>query len=304
LLPIDSSPANNNGDSTRPYTSSLGVPLRWDPGSSPKYSIVSDAGDQEQLRQNRIALHKEESFEDEIAQSIASLPVPSSKYELQMMIRGARQDTISVDGRVQKFIPKEELYRVINVDSVTREMMRDLSQVHSLAKIQEYANQICQEVETDELRKGKARIRSFRKIFALLVLTETTSSIIRFLEEKVSDQDLPLKRDWDELYRKSDEKGLEALRCFNHEMWSPMKKENFNEYQYWFLAPYFSPPGQDGVVKHYILQDEHILPFLAPVNAEEAADREGTYGKVIMVSALNISSNSHPSTMPQTSRLS
>ena len=70
-----------------------------------------------------------------------------------------------------------------------------------------------------------------------------------------------------------------------------MKLENFQRYQWWLLATYFSPPDDDGVVKNYKLQAQHILPFLTPGNAlSQSIDRTGGYGKVIMV---NIPSDHH-----------
>ena len=209
-----------------------------------------------------------------------------SRHELQENILAARQQTRNNEGQIRKFIPKDELCRVVNTESVTRELVKELSKVHSHEQIRSYAKNVCRESVTGEMRKGKAKIKSFRKIFALLVLVEAASSILLFLEEDVSDQDLPLTlvrhQGTDELYRKSDQHKV-PLRCFKHEMWSPVKLENFQEYQWWMLAPFFSP-DEDGIVKHYILRDEHILPFIASNDKEDQiADKTGGYGKVIMV---------------------
>jgi serine/threonine protein kinase len=49
------------------------------------------------------------------------------------------------------------------------------------------------------------------------------------------------------------------------------------------LAPFFSR-DDCGDVKHYTLEDHHIMPFVAPENGQnEDADRRGGYGKVLMV---------------------
>ncbi|KAF1850768.1 uncharacterized protein K460DRAFT_274684, partial [Cucurbitaria berberidis CBS 394.84] len=270
----------------RPFTSSLGVPHQWPHSVSPKLSIISDAGDQQQLRLKRTLAQPEESFDEnyDIEQSLASLPPLGPTHELQEQILDARQRTRNNEGQIRKFIPKEDLCRVVNTDSVTRALMKELSQVHSHEQIRSYAKVICTELETNEIQRGKAKIKSFRKIFALLVLVEAASSIVRFLDEDVSDQDLPLtlvrRQGTDELYRKGN-RNKKPLRCFKL---SPVKLENFQEYQWWMLAPYFSP-GEDGVMKHYILQDDHILPFVDPDDADEGGVviKTGGYGRVLMV---------------------
>ena len=202
----------------------------------------------------------------------------------------ARQVTRNNEGQLKRFIPRGKLSRVITVEAVTKELQGTLSQVQpriSQERIQYYAKQVCKETQTQEIRKGKAKIKSFRKIFALLVLVEAASSIIRFVDEDVSDQDLPLTLvrhpGTSQLYRKENqEKG--PLMCFEDEIWGPVKLEMFQEYQWCLLAPFFSPPDEGGVVKNYMLQDEHILPYVVPDNPkDQIIDKIGGYGKVIMV---------------------
>lgn len=259
----------------------------WDHGTSPKLSIISDAGDQQQLRQKRTLVSSQDSFDHDydLEQSLASLPPPESEYGLQGKIMAARELTRNNEGQIRRyFIPKAELCRVINTESVAKELMKELSQVHSLEKIKSYAKQVCKEVETEEIRRGKAKIKSFRKIFALLVLVEVASSLPLFIEEDVSDQDLPLSlvEGTHSFYRRGDPQKT-PLSCFKHKKWSPVKIENFQVYQWLLLAPFFSR-DEDGDVKHYILQDEHILPFLASANVEDhLIEKTGGYGKVIMV---------------------
>ncbi|KAI4649190.1 hypothetical protein J4E93_003504 [Alternaria ventricosa] len=244
-----------------------------------------DAGDQQQLHEERNLRPPEVSFDEDLAQSLASLPPLGDRYELQQEIMDARLSTRDNEGQVETFVSKAKLRHVITVDSVTRELTRTATQSTvqlSSEKIQSYARIVCTEAE-DERQKGTTKITTFRKIFALLVLIEAVSSIVDFVREGVTDQDLPLvKHDGaGELYRKGGQICV-PRGCFKE--WSPLKLENFQRYQWWLLATYFSPPDDDGVVKNYKLQDQHILPFLTPGNAlSQSIDKTGGYGKVIMV---------------------
>jgi hypothetical protein len=254
---------------------------------SPKLSVanISDAGDQQQLRQERNR-RSEDSFEEDLEHSLASLPVLGARYELQEEILEARQNTRDNEGQVKKFVSKAKLRNVITADAVTRELTRTSAKFQpplSPEQIKSYAKTVC--VATEKEQKGKTKIKSFRKIFALLVLVEAVPSIVDFVREDVADQDLPLtlvkNHGTDEFYRKGDE-NRDPLSCFSD--WSPLKRENFQSYQWWLLATYFSPPDDDGVVKNYKLQDEHILPFVTPENdLGHCSDKTGGYGKVIMV---------------------
>ncbi|KAF2849504.1 hypothetical protein T440DRAFT_398982, partial [Plenodomus tracheiphilus IPT5] len=249
--------------------------------------VISDAGDQQQQHQELDLVQSDGlSGEDyDLAQSLASLPPLASRHELQTNILDARQRTRNNEGQVRRFIPKEELCRVIDLASVARELRKVLPHLNA-EEISSYSKAVCQQTETKTKRHGKYQIKSFRKIFALLVLLETASSIVNFLEEDVSDQDLPLKlveqRGKPVFLRKGDRTEA-ALRCFSHEVWSPVKLETFQEYQWLLLAPFFSPV-ENGIVKHYVLQTQHILPFVASdATDDNTADKLGGYGKVLMV---------------------
>ncbi|KAI4958379.1 hypothetical protein J4E86_003979 [Alternaria arbusti] len=193
-------------DPVRAYTSSLGPPACRNLLISPKLSVtnISDAGDQQQLREERNLSPPEVSFDEDLAQSLASLPPLGDRYELQQEIMDARLSTRDNEGQIETFIPKAKLHLPL--------------------------------VKHDETG---------------------------------------------ELYRKGDQICV-PRGCFKG--WSPLKLENFQRYQWWLLATYFSPPDDDGVVKNYKLQDQHILPFLTPGNAlSQSIDKTGGYGRVIMV---------------------
>lgn len=187
----------------------------------------------------------------------------------------------------QEFLPRGELRHLINPESVFRELTKDLSAIHSPKNIRGFAETVCSEIEV--IRDNKIKIKSFRKIFALLVLVEKTSSIPLFIEEDVSDLDLPL------LHIKNDQinglcrKGTTSAelrlisRCFKPPQWSPVKLRNFQEWQWTMLAPFFSR-DDDGDIKHYTLPDQCILPFIHRHDgAKEDDDKTGGFGRVLMV---------------------
>ena len=141
------------------------------------------------------------------------------------------------------------------------------------------------------LPNDKTKIRSFRKIFAILVLTEKPWAIFNFIKEGVSDLDLPLVEFDDRDHpgrkglRRKDASGNpspEPLQCSIG--WPPTSILNFEMYQWTMLAPFFSPGKYDDV-KHYVLHDQDILPFVgAPQDDEdESSEIGGGFGRVFMV---------------------
>ncbi|KAI8941652.1 hypothetical protein NX059_002865 [Plenodomus lindquistii] len=283
-------------DFTRPYSSSqslgpLDIPRSFHTrkNSSPSRSIevISDAGDQQGQHQEQQSVQNNDldSEDSGLEASLASLPPLGPRYQLQTEILNARVRTRKLDGRDSRFVPKGSLHRVIHPASVAQEL-RNVMPALTADEVLRYSKAVCEQTQTREERHGKYQIRSYRKVFAILVLVEAASSIVSLLEEDISDQDLPLtliERDGKSiLCRRSDQEQV-ALRCFTTDAWSLAKLEKFEEYQWLLLAPFFSP-DENGNVKHYILQDQHTLPFVAPVTAQgNEADRVGGYGKVLMV---------------------
>ncbi|KAF3001371.1 Fut8p [Curvularia kusanoi] len=182
--------------------------------------------------------------------------------------------------REERFLPKRDLTRLINQESVSQELSRVLGDSHTSAQIQAWASEVCTSTETRQ--NEKIKIKSFRKIFALLVLADMSATIPRFFEEDVSDLDLPLlpvMAQGISGFRRRD--SAKPLSCFRG--WWPMKLENFEDYQWRMLAAYFSETGS-GNVQHYRLQDKHILPFVTSSNkAEDDHVIQGGTGRVFMV---------------------
>lgn len=252
-------------------------------------SVITDAGDQQFKRQKR-AGDREGVVSQELGGSQPSSPTVTSpaeypsEHELNCQLFAALQ--LTRDRRGKGFLPKAQLYSLVNPESVAQELRNSLSQTQSNQQIRECAESVCAETEV-VLSNGRSVIKSFRKIFALLVLVEKSSSIHLFLQEDVSDLDLPLitvrTRGLIELRRKtaSGEPSSEPLACFSK--WSPVRRKEFEEYQWTMLAPFFSKSEYNNVA-HYVLRDEHILPFIDTPNwEEENTEYQGGFGMVFMV---------------------
>jgi hypothetical protein len=225
----------------------------------------------------------ESLFEDPLT---LSSPVDAS-HELQTAIFDALEQTEHSQSKQVGlgFLSRTQLRRLVNPRSVYREFMRinysTAEDAHQIKlRSMSLALQVCN--ETVIIHRGKPKLKSFRKMFALLVLVEATSTISQLLEENVSDMDLPLSLQRSgatfELRRRdsSSQPSEEPLKCFSHHTWSPTKIKNFEAYQWCMLAPFFS---QDEIsdVKHYSLDARHILPY---VDTADGDDNEYLGGSV------------------------
>jgi serine/threonine protein kinase len=199
----------------------------------------------------------------------------------------ARSDDASLPP--QQFFPKDRLCSVITESAVCAELFNKLSRTHSEEDIEGYAKTICNITRCDV--GGRFRRRSYRSIFVILVLADKSDLITSFIDEEVSDLDLPLVPVRDSegtngMRRRSlnpDGTPQPLLACFDDDEWSPSSRDQFDRYQWCMLAPFFSK-GRHDQINHYPLHDQHILPFLNWDQAEDdAAEREGGYGRVIMV---------------------
>lgn len=264
----------------RHYTRLLGhsalltVPIVEGHSSSRPPSIITDGGDQAEL-EHRLAQPSSPDLSPSSESPLTDDDFVSRPWILQQNILAAYWRTT----RDQMFLPKNDLFRLITQESVSRELERVLGHSHPPAQIEAWAAKVC--TETDTHQDGKTKIKSYRKIFALLVIAESPETIPRFLGEDVSDLDLPLvpiKGHGISGFSRKDSKT--PLGCFRR--WSPMKLQNFHDHQWRMLAAYFST--KSGKVKHYKLPDQHILPFIVPKNkAQDNQEVRGGSGRVMMV---------------------
>lgn len=260
--------------------------------------MVSDAGQQLLLRRKRKLANVPEPTKASSASQYlgSSFNTRGTPYELQKNIFAALQRTRNYYGVVQEFLPREKLCDLINPVSVALELTKEFGLFLSPADVERYARQVC--AETKVHQGDKTKIKTFRKIFAILVLVGTVTSIIQFLHEDVSDADLPLlpmHSLGDNGLCRRDESGISnnvPLNCFKSPTltqcagqpeWSPSQMRSFQSHQWMFLTPFFSQ-GKHGDVIHYVLHDYHVLPYATMDGAHDVqAEKQGGFGKVFMV---------------------
>ncbi|TQN66682.1 Cyclin-dependent kinase 11 [Colletotrichum shisoi] len=192
-----------------------------------------------------------------------------TRYKLQKQLRAACQQVENPmeRGNPKMFLPKVDLERIINPQSVAQELAERRQCSLDNVQLRRQAEAVCNKPYVDLGGGKKHRTCSFRSVFAILVLIGKSDSIGMFIKENVSDLDLPLKTRDDpsrpechDLYRRNPEGSPHAmpLDCSND--WSPGEREQFYQQQWRMLAPFFSLSAYNHV-NHYPLTEEH-LPFI------------------------------------------
>ncbi|KAF4625921.1 hypothetical protein G7Y89_g12242 [Cudoniella acicularis] len=173
------------------------------------------------------------------------------------------------------FVPRQQLLTIMNEVSVAKELskiersfrkrLQFWRSISSPNTIQRKAEIICarHSLEMTLTDNRELVIKSFRKVFAILLLIERPGTIGRFIDEEVYDVDLPLRK----VPRKKNSKAFSlcrrdgsdsSLKCF--EGWNRATLERFERSQWRVMAPFFSG-GEKKKVKHYTLEPDEILPF-------------------------------------------
>ena len=203
----------------------------------------------------------------------------------------------------RRFLPRGQLLRLVTQKAVESELkryeysLRKRLQIwkpptRPAADIRTEAQTICDGIEyarsasgtEDEKRSRDAQKpeeTSYRKIFAILLLIDRPSRIRSFIEEGVSDADLPLVK----MPRTNRLQGCLELRrknshtpllCFKK--WRGSTVARFEQRQWTVLAPFFARSnGKNN--SHLELEPEEILPF---TSWRVAAD-PGGFGQVYRV---------------------
>jgi hypothetical protein len=173
----------------------------------------------------------------------------------------------------RRFIPNGVLNEIVNQKSVEFELTRwqYLPRKYWQAWRRPTAVQIEQKRGVD----GRPTGNTYQLIFAILLALHRPSKIWSFIENEVSDADLPLVKHSQgtkrfELRRKEDP--VIPLKCFKR--WSFDEIGSFAEQQWMFLAPSFER-SSGCEIPHVQLETEHIIPFRSwsPI-------QDGGYGEV------------------------
>lgn len=190
------------------------------------------------------------------------------------------------------YFPRALLSTLVTVECVIEELTNKLRETHTTSVIRDYANKICEEcaqpIDSEDHRPPK--IKSFKKIFVILVLIEKLSSISKFLDENLNDLDLPLVKSlkggngarFDLRRLHAQDKSLE---CF--EGWYQLHITLFEEWQWTTVAPFFHKGTCNKEVQHFPLDKSVMLPFKTDGRRDENIDTrteiEGGFGCVFKV---------------------
>ncbi|KAK8063652.1 hypothetical protein PG996_008304 [Apiospora saccharicola] len=241
-------------------------------------TVISDAGIQ-QFKGHR---HENPSFASASEESHATL---------EDRLFAARQLTQHPQAEPWKkdmgFIPKKQLDDIITEESVYQELREHFAHSFDEATFREYAARVCRD-ENVILHDGRVKLKSYKPVFALLVMFNKTSEILDILGEDVSDLDLPLVNIVEGNYGRHRIGRRSRLHkthlpvhlwCFTK--WSRVESESFLRYQWMMLAPFFRESKYNDV-QRYELHDSHILPWIDR-DGDEYYEHQGGFGTVFPV---------------------
>jgi hypothetical protein len=181
----------------------------------------------------------------------------------------------------------EHLRRILSRDRI-------LAELESYTDLESPATYLDQ-IHPEENRLPDSNTQTYLKIFALLALFERGEDIIDFIEEEVSDQNLPVRRHQTtskgkvSLCRK--DRPDQPLKCF--EKWKTHEREGFESKQWRLLVPYFDLDS-GSKAKHYNLDDETVLPWCERTDRSHGSPQpSGWAGGYAFVSRVKIDPCSH-----------
>ncbi|KAK3338661.1 kinase-like domain-containing protein, partial [Lasiosphaeria hispida] len=186
-----------------------------------------------------------------------------------------------------EFIPRRKLIQIVNKNSIKKE----------LTNIEPATPSSPDQVHAYQTPGAPRKPESFRKIMAILVLIGKPSKIRLFLEEGVSDADLPLFKQhipnssmprWELRGARGDPKKI--IRCFHG--WKHRALSEFERRQWRVLTAFFAlgarkevTTGGHGygkcprIINHWVLGDSVVLPFIS----QEEFGSPGGCGQVMKV---------------------
>lgn len=193
------------------------------------------------------------------------------------------------------FIPTPQLLKMVTPMAVAlelekyeasrrRRLQKWKPQVNCLKEARTICGQLNEAESTPDAGNGLRKYsivypktRSYRRIFAILLLIERSHRIRSFIDEGVSDADLALVVSRGafklEVRRKNDAPDSPPLQCFKK--WRDSTICRFEKTQWTVLAPFFAPTRRTPA-PHYRLQPKAILPFLS----WEPVSSRGGFGQV------------------------
>ena len=228
---------------------------------------MSDGGQQDYINQQKRAIAKQPAIRTQTDH-------PSHAHEphdnIEKLLSDAWENAWSLDGRQASFLPIGKVDRLITKEAVYRELCEQLDNagkkdeelVNQLkeADLEELAGKICHD---EPLKENPLKYQSFRKTFVILVLAGKSLAIKQFIDDNISDLDLPLAPagesypDSVNLRRRNNKDA--KLNCFNG--WQLNERDHFASWHWRVTAPYFSL-DEFKRVRHFSLLSGQILPFI------------------------------------------
>ncbi len=157
----------------------------------------------------------------------------------------------------QYFLPRGALESILNSSAVDRCLREHMPNAHD-GEICSITDYICG-AETDQAPSTTSS-RGARKLFTVLVLMKEPARIADFYREGLRDEHLPFRRSGvhsaDFRLARDGQVPIEAL-----ESWSSLELRQFDNYQWYMLAPSFSHEKGEKAL-HYDLSDGTVLPVI------------------------------------------
>lgn len=207
---------------------------------------------------------KNAHHQTETVKSVAAVAHDDGTQNIQRLDEVILASLVSSAGdNGTQFLPKDKLKDIVSMGNVKQELDLYVPNTENANT----AKKVCE---------GKP---ARRKIFAILCLMNKTPEILSFIQENVTDDDLPLAFGThykSKIYRRSrngpTNKHSNAISLFEKTSWKFIDRDNFKRLQWQFLAPYFSLKFDRGQTsRHWKLETSRILPFIEDVpNIEDA----------------------------------
>jgi hypothetical protein len=243
----------------------------------------------------------ERAFKDRKGEILSPVGSADSDTEVQDSLEDLLDEAMVYRfNRREGFMPRGKLEKLINVRAVERELARITHLVPNSRTTKSWAELICGDPSSvcaicsvkSEAETGASPVRTYRKIFAMLVRMDKVNSIFKFIEEEVSDEELPLMQyippeetqgNSIQLRRKNG--ATRPLKCFDG--WKDKSVRHFFRDQWEMVSPFFAQ-GEHCNVRHYQLADADILPFTYDSHDEQGSNgpgllERGGFGEVFKV---------------------
>lgn len=176
----------------------------------------------------------------------------------------------------KKWLPIDKLYELINECNVQQELRRAFGGNLSHEELHRYSQNICGHTTyTDPV--GNQLRSSRRSLFAILSLLGRTQDISRFLEERISDKDLPLRLNQSTTDNELSSTPCPETRKFKID-WEDTVCDLFPTYQRYMVSPFFKLKSRE--VPFHDLDHHAVLPFIEDGEDSDSRPRQGHHGTV------------------------